>query len=121
MSSDQSRNVAFLKLVQMQSLNVDLQLRKLARCLFQRVIWTDFAVAIGANKKDVPAIGIGEDMGQQIKRRCVGPLQVVHDHRKQLIAGRERSKEICKQAVESVARLDWRQGWNWRLRASDEL
>src|SRR6516162_11443429 len=47
----------------------------------QRVRGSDFVVAVGADKEKMAQIGPGQQIFEQIKRRCVEPLQVVKEQR----------------------------------------
>ena len=80
--------------------------------VFERMRRIDLVVPVGAYEQDVLRIGIGQDMRQQLKRRRIDPLQVVHDQTQQLLRRREGLKQVRKHAVEAVARLDRRQGRN---------
>ena len=57
---------------------------------------------------------------EEIQRRDVAPLQVVHEHDQRVLSRGERLDEVHEHDLETILRFRWGELWNRRLIADDE-
>ena len=80
----------------------------------QRVRGTDLIVPIRADEQQVLEIGLGQQVFEQIERRCVQPLQVVEEECQRMLRSCEDADEAAKHQLKSSLRFRWRElGDRW--------
>src|SRR6516225_2074160 len=87
----------------------------------QRVSGIDLILPIGADNQQMPEIGPGEEILQQVERRRIEPLQIIEEKRKRVIGPSEDADEASENELEStlrLVRLELRDRW---LFTEDEL
>src|SRR5207245_6686415 len=81
----------------------------------------DFVVAVRADQHQVPHVGLGEKILDQIERCRIEPLQIVEEQSKRMLRSREHSDESPKDELESALGVLERKVGDWRRFADDEL
>ena len=87
----------------------------------QRVGGTDLVVPVGADQQQVLHFRVRDQMLEEVKRRCVQPLQIVEEQRERVFLAREYPKEAPEHHLEAVLRFLRRQVRDRRLFADYEL
>src|SRR3984885_2369462 len=73
---------------------------------------TDFVVAIGPDQKQVPNLGVRDQVFEQVEGRAIHPLQIVQEQGERMLLTREHAEEAPEYHLESVLGLLRRQFWN---------
>ena len=75
----------------------------------QRVCGTDLIVPIGPDHQQRPHLRVGDQMLEEIERRCIQPLQIVEKQGQRVLLPREHAKEAPKYHLEAILRVLGRQ------------
>ena len=81
----------------------------------------NFVVSVRADQHQVPHIGLGQKILDQIERCGIEPLQIVEEQRKRMLRPCEHSDESPKDELESALGVLERKVGDWRRFADDEL
>src|SRR5262245_26730407 len=81
----------------------------------------DLIVPVSADQDQVPEIGPGQQVLEQVERRRVEPLQVVEEQRQRMFRARKNADETPKHELEAALRLLRRKIGNRGLVPYDEL
>src|SRR6516162_423433 len=74
----------------------------------ERMRWSDFIVAVGADEKKIAKLGPAQQVFQQVERRRVEPLQIIEKERQRMFRPREGADELPKYHLEAPLRVLWR-------------
>src|SRR5262245_19542333 len=81
----------------------------------------NFVVSVRGDQHQVPDIGLGQKILDQIERCRIQPLHIVEEQSKRMPRPREHSDKSPKDELESaLGVLEWKVGDGWRF-ADDEL
>src|SRR5215813_6483889 len=81
----------------------------------------NLVVSVCTEQHQVPHIGLGEKILDQIERCRIEPLQIVEEQSKGMLRSCEYSKESPKDQPEAALRVLWRKIGKRRLFSYDEL
>src|SRR4030095_88406 len=81
----------------------------------------NFVVSVRADQHQVPHIGLGEQILDQIERGRIEPLQIVEEQRKRMLRPRANSDKSPQDEQESALGVLERKVGDWRRFADDEL
>jgi hypothetical protein len=80
-----------------------------------------FVVSVRADHHQVPHIGLGEKILDQIERCRIQPLQIVEEQSQRMLRPREHADKSPKDELESALGILERKVGDWRRFADDEL
>ena len=87
----------------------------------QRMRGRDLVVAEGADEQQVPGVGVGHQIGDQVRAGGVHPLQIVEEEGEGVLRAREGADELAEHHAQPVLGLAERQLGQLGLRADDQL
>jgi hypothetical protein len=64
-------------------------LAKLCQCAHQRVGEADFIVSESADEEEMPHLIMGDQILEELERRCVQPLEVIQEERERVLGSRK--------------------------------
>src|SRR5262245_11788982 len=87
----------------------------------ERMLCSDFVVAVSADEEKIAQIGSAQHVFQEVERRRVEPLQIIEKQRERMLRASEDADELAKHHLKAPLRV-----LRWKLRdrrrlADDEL
>src|ERR1700751_956789 len=87
----------------------------------KRVRGSDLVVSIGPNQKQVPHLGVRDQVLEEVERRCIKPLQIVEEQRERVLLPCEYAEKPPKNHLKAVLRVLGRQVRNRWLSSDHKL
>jgi hypothetical protein len=87
----------------------------------ERMGGIDFVAPVRADHEQVPHIRLGQEVLEDVERRCVEPLQIVEEQGQWVLRPREHGDEPPEDELETPLRVLRRNLGDWRLLPDDEL
>ena len=87
----------------------------------ERVVRTDFVVAVGADHQEGPAHGRRHDARQELQGCRVEPLEIIEEEHQRMVAPSEHGEEAAQDGEKAILGLAERQIRHRRLRADEDL
>ena len=81
----------------------------------------DFVVPVGSDQQQVPDVGLGHQVFDQIQSGRIEPLQIVEEQRERMLRARKHADEAPEHELEAALRILRRQVGQRRGLADDEL
>ena len=87
----------------------------------QRMQGPNFVVPVGSDQQQVPDVGLGHQVFDQIQSGRIEPLEIVEEQRERMLRARKHADEAPEHELEAALRILRRQVGQWRGLADDEL